>query len=344
MTQEETVQMVRAEMEAGGRSGSDDLLKILFEDAPDAYYMCDTRGKLLNGNKAAETLIGYRRDELIGKSFMELDLLPGGQIAKALKLLALNVMKRPTGPDELTLRRKDGSLVVAEIRTRPVSIKGKTVVLGIARDITERKKSRLLLEENIEKLVKSREAIIQAITAIIEMRDSSTSGHQRRVAALAQAMAVEMELAPDQVETIRVASLIHDLGKISVPAEILCKPGRLDEAEISLIREHPAIGYNLLKSIDMMGKVAEIIYQHHERMDGSGYPRGLRGEEILPETRVLSVAEVVEAMLSHRPYRQALPLREALKEIARQKGRLYDAPAVAACIALFDKKKFTLGS
>ena len=344
MNREETVQMVRAGMEAEGQPESDDLLKVLFEDAPDAYYLSDIKGKFLNGNKAAETLVGYRREELIGKSFADLGMLPGGQIAKALKLLALNALKKPTGPDELTLRRKDGGFVIVEISTRPVTVKGKTVVLGIARDITERKKSRALLEENNVKLVKSREAIIQAIAAIIEMRDSSTSGHQRRVASLAHAMAVDMKLAPDQVETIRVASLIHDLGKIAIPAEILCKPGRLDEAEISLVREHPAIGHNLLKSIDMMEKVAEIIYQHHERMDGSGYPRGLRGEEILPETRVLSVAEVVEAMLSHRPYRQALPLREALKEIARQKGRLYDAPAVAACIALFNKKKFTLES
>ncbi|MCJ7485671.1 MAG: PAS domain S-box protein, partial [Candidatus Aminicenantes bacterium] len=196
MNREKTVQMVRAEMEAGERSGSDDLLKVLFEDAPDAYYLGDTKGTFLNGNKAAETLIGYRRDELIGKSFMDLDLLPGGQIAKALKLLALNVMRKPTGPDELTLRRKDGSLVTVEIRTRPVSIKGKTVVLGIARDITERKKFLELQEENIKKLTQSREAVIQAIASIIEMRDPFTSGHQRRVAALAQAMAVEMELAP----------------------------------------------------------------------------------------------------------------------------------------------------
>lgn len=161
---------------------------------------------------------------------------------------------------------------------------------------------------------------------------------------MARAIAVEMKFSPDQVDTIRVAGLIHDLGKIAVPAEILSKPGRLDEAELQLVREHPATGYNILKSIDMMEKVARIVYQHHERMDGSGYPLGLAGREILPETRILSVAEAVEAMLSHRPYRQALTLKKTLEEITRQKGILYDTPAVAACVTLFNKKEFKLGS
>src|SRR4030042_1954755 len=165
MTQEETVQVVRTAMEAGGRPESDDLLKVLFEDAPDAYYLNDIRGKFIAGNSAAEALIGYRREEFIGKSFMDLNILPGGQIVKALKLLALNAMRKSTGPDELTLRRKDGSHIVVEIRTHPVNIKGKTVVLGIARDITERRKSQELQEETIQKLLKSREAVIQAIAS-----------------------------------------------------------------------------------------------------------------------------------------------------------------------------------
>ncbi|MCX6568093.1 MAG: PAS domain S-box protein [Candidatus Aminicenantes bacterium] len=344
MNREETVQMALTSLDAGGRFESDNLLQVLFEYAPDAYYLSDTRGKFISGNRAAEALVGYRREELVGKSFVDLDLLPGGQLPKALKLLTLSAIRRPTGPDELTLRRKDGSLVFVEIRTHPVVIKGRTVVLGIARDITDRKKSNDLLEENIHKLIKSREAVIQAIASVVEMRDPYTSGHQRRVSDLAKAMAVEMKLSPGQVDTIRIASLIHDLGKIAVPAEILCKPGRLDEAEIRLIREHPAIGHNILKDIDMMEEVAQIIYQHHERLDGSGYPRGLRGQEILLETRILSIAEAVEAMLCHRPYRPALSLKEALEEITQQKGILYDAPAVEACVTLFKKKEFKLGS
>lgn len=336
--------MVLGGLEAEGQPISNDLLQVLFEYAPDAYFLGDTKGRFINGNKATEALIGYRREELIGKRFVDLDILPEDQIVKALRLLALNAMRKPTGPDEFTLRRKDGSRVFVDIRTHSVVIKGKTVVLGIARDITERKKSQELLEGNIQRLIKSRDAVIQAIASIIEMRDPFTSGHQRRVSDLARAIAVEMELSPDQVDTLRVAGLIHDLGKIAVPAEILCKPGRLNEAEIRLIQEHPTIGYNLLKSIDMMEKVAQIVYQHHERMDGSGYPLGLAGREILPETRILSVAEAVEAMLSHRPYRPAFTLKKALEEITRQKGILFDTPTVVACVTLFNKKEFKLGS
>ena len=351
--QDETVQMVLGGLGAEGRPESDNLLQILFEYAPDAYYLTDTKGKFIDGNRAAEALVGYRREELVGKNFTQLDLLPRDQLGKALRLLALSAMRKPTGPDEFTLRQKDGSLVFVEIRTHPVKIKGKTVVLGIARDITERKKSQELtehkksqelLEENIQKLIKSREAVIQAIASIVEMRDPYTAGHQRRVSDLARAITVEMELSPDQVDTIRVAGLIHDLGNIAVPAEILSKPGRLDEAELQLVREHPTTGYNILKSIDMMEKVAQIVYQHHERMDGSGYPLGLAGREILPETRILSVAEAVEAMLSHRPYRPALTLKKTLEEITRQKGILFDAPVVEACVTLFNKKEFKLGS
>ena len=151
MNREETVQMALTSLEAGGGFESDNLLQALFEYAPDAYYLSDSRGKFISGNKAAEALVGYRREELVGKSFMDFDLLPKGQVPKALKLLALNVMRKPTGPDEFTLRRKDGSLVLVEIRTRPVNIKGKTVVLGIARDITERKKSQRSVGRNHSK-------------------------------------------------------------------------------------------------------------------------------------------------------------------------------------------------
>jgi PAS domain S-box-containing protein/putative nucleotidyltransferase with HDIG domain len=344
MNREETVQPVLTSLAAGGRPESDDLLTVLFEQAPDAYYLSDTRGKFIGGNRAAEGLLGYRREELVGKNFLDLDILPRDQTAKALKLLALNVLRRSTGPDEFTLKRRDGSRVLVEIMTHPVKIKGRTVVLGIARDITERKKVQELQDRDIQRLTKSRDAVIQAISSISEMRDPYTAGHQKRVADLARAIAVEMKLSPDQVDTIRDASLIHDLGKVSVPAEILCKPGRLDEAEISLVREHPTIGYDILKSIDMFEKIAEIVYQHHERMDGSGYPRGLRGQEILLETRILSVAEAVEAMLSHRPYRRALTIEQTLEEITQQKGILFDPLVVETCVRLFVRKKFKLGS
>ena len=339
-----TVELVLSELNARGQAGSDDLFRILFEYAPDAYYLSDARGRFITGNRAAEALAGYRRDEIAGKSFMELKMLPRDQIAKSLKLLAMNVMKQPTGPDEFTLRRKDGSSVFVEIRTYPVSLKGRTVVLGIAHDITERRKAEERLEESFTQRLRSRDGIIQAIASLIDMRDPYTSGHQKRVADLARAIAVEMKLSPEDVDILHIAGLIHDLGKISVPSEILTKPGRLEDEELQLIREHPATGYAILKSIDLPDRVAQIVYQHHERMDGSGYPNGLAGREILLEARILSVAETVDAMLSHRPYRPALTLKKALEEIDKQKGRTYDPRVVEACLGLFKHKRFKLGT
>jgi PAS domain S-box-containing protein/putative nucleotidyltransferase with HDIG domain len=344
MMQQETVKLVLSELDAAGRADSDNLFKILFEYAPDAYYLSDARGRFITGNRAAEALSGYRKEEIAGKSFMKMKMLPRDQVAKSLKLLAMNVMKHPTGPDEFTLRRKDGSRVFVEIRTYPVSLRGRTVVLGIARDITERRKAKEQLEEDFKNRLRSRDAIIQAIASLIEMRDPYTSGHQKKVAELARAIAVEMKLSPDEVDQIHVAGLIHDLGKISVPSEILTKPGRLEDEELQLIREHPTTGYEILKSIDLPKRIAQTVYQHHERMDGSGYPRGLAGRDILLEARILAVAETVDAMLSHRPYRPAVTLKKALEEIDKQKGRTYDPRVVEACLGLFKHKRFKLGT
>lgn len=340
MMREEAAPVALAGLEARAQQDSNELFKIVFEYAPDAYYLNDLWGRFIDGNKAAEALTGYRKEELVGKSFVKLDLLAKGQVPRALSLLVKNALGKSTGPDEFKLKRKDGSEVFVEIRTYLAVIKGQTVVLGIARDITERRKVQEQLEESRDKLRKSMDALVQALTMTIEMRDPSTSGHQRRVADLALAIAAEMELPPDRIETLRVASLIHDMGKVSVPAEILNKPGRLDDEELQLIREHPKTGYDILRKIDMMETIAEIVYQHHERMNGSGYPRGLTGREILPETRILSVAEAMEAMSSHRPYRPALGTEKALQELSRSKGILYDNDVVEACLRVFAVKKF----
>jgi putative nucleotidyltransferase with HDIG domain len=193
----------------------------------------------------------------------------------------------------------------------------------------------------MEKLRKNLNATINAIALTVEARDPFTSGHQRRVADLARAIATEMGLTKDSIEAIRTAGVIHDLGKICIPAEILSKPAKLNDTEFSLIKAHPKVAYDILKEIEFPWPVAEIVLQHHERMNGSGYPQGLAGEEILMEARVLAVADVVEAMASNRPYRPALGIKEALKEIEKNKGILYDPQAVNACLRLFSKKKFS---
>lgn len=184
------------------------------------------------------------------------------------------------------------------------------------------------------------EGAVQALASLIQMKDPYTDGHQRRVADLACAIAAKMGLSDDRIRGLRLAALVHDIGKITVPAGILNKPGRLTEAEFSLIKGHPRTGYDILKKIDFNWPVADIVLQHHERLDGSGYPQGLRGSEILLEARILGVADVVEAMASHRPYRPARGIARALAEIARNAGVLYDSDVVRACLELFQEGGF----
>lgn len=182
---------------------------------------------------------------------------------------------------------------------------------------------------------------ITALAAIVEMRDPYTAGHQRRVALLAVAIAKELQLTEEQIEGIHLAGVVHDVGKICVPAEILSKPGKLNGLEFSLIKEHSQNGYEILKTIDFPWPIAQIVLQHHERLDGSGYPQGLRADQILIEAMIVTVADVVESMISHRPYRPGLGLDAALAEIARNKGTLFDPAVVDACTRLFREQHFS---
>lgn len=183
-------------------------------------------------------------------------------------------------------------------------------------------------------------ATVQALATTVEMRDPYTAGHQRRVAKLAVAIATEMGLPAERIEGLRLAAVVHDIGKIHVPAEILASPRKLTAAEFEIIKTHPTVGYDILKDIRFPTPVAQIVLQHHERLDGSGYPAGLKHEQILLETLFLSVADVVEAMSSHRPYRPGLGIPKALQEISEHKGLLYDSDIVSVCISLFESKQF----
>jgi HD-GYP domain-containing protein (c-di-GMP phosphodiesterase class II) len=191
-----------------------------------------------------------------------------------------------------------------------------------------------------EVLRKSLVNSIKAIANTVEMRDPYTAGHQRRVGQLAVAIARELGLPEEMNRGIELAASIHDLGKISVPAEILSKPGKLSSIEMLLLKNHPQAGYDILKDVQFPWPLASTVLQHHERLDGSGYPQGLKGEQILLESRILAVADVVEAMASHRPYRAALGIASALEEIERGRGTAYDAAVVGACARLFAQKRF----
>jgi len=445
---------------------SEKVFRMTFEHAPDAYFLCDLKGRFFDVNRMAQEMMGYEREELMGKSLLELKIFSGDHLIKFISILAKNALGKTTGPDEFILQRKEGNHIPVEMRTHQVNINNMPMLLGIARDIserqraqevlqlsneryqalfdrsldcvyihdfegnfldanaaamnllgyekadilrlnfaslmaedqlplvgraleelketgtqlsssefrlrrkdglyvdvetkasiicrdgrpyavqgigrdiTERKRAQKQLEESLEKLGRLLNGTIQAMALMVEKRDPYTAGHQKRVSELALAMAAEMALPSDQIEEIGIAAVIHDIGKISIPSEVLCRPGRLEDCELSLLKEHSKIGYEILKEIEFLGPIAQIVYQHHERIDGSGYPQGLAGEEILMGARILGVADVVEAMVSHRPHRPAHTIEKALEEISQNKGIRYDPASVEACIRLFTERSF----
>lgn len=219
---------------------------------------------------------------------------------------------------------------------------GENLVYGIValHTRTAHKRAEVEVKKNLDKLRQTLGAIIQVLEKTVEVRDPYTAGHQRRVADLARSISAEMGFSQDRIDGIRIAGIIHDIGKIYVPAEILSKPRRLTPYEFNLVKTHSQVGYDILKTIEFPWPVARIVLQHHERLNGSGYPNKLMHDNILIEARILGVSDVVEAMASHRPYRPALGLDAALKEVADHKGSLYDPEVVDICIRLFRDKLF----
>ena len=310
----------------------------LLNISPDSIYLHDTRGKCLYANEAALKLgdiaYGTSQDVWRLKDAVSMTALDGARIKQ--------VLEKGEMIFETSQVRKDGSTGLVEVHSRVVQPATNKLVISSARDITERKKIEEELRHSSEKIEKAMEGTIQAMALTTETRDPYTAGHQNRVARLACAIASEMGLPAQRVEGIRVSGTLHDIGKIYVPAEILSKPGKLRPNEINLLKDHAEVGYELLRNVEFPWPVAEIVYQHHERMDGSGYPRGLKGEEICLEARIMCVADVVEAMASHRPYRPAFSIEKALLEIIQKKGVIYDSQVVDACMNLFNEKNYRL--
>ena len=213
---------------------------------------------------------------------------------------------------------------------------------ALQRSLTDRREAEEQLSRTLDNLRQAMGATLRTLALAVETKDPYTSGHHKRVADLARTIAMEMGLSVETLDGIRTAATFHDIGKIPLPAEILSRPSKLSEADFRLIKTHPQTGYDILKEIEFPWPVARIVWQHHERLDGSGYPLGLKGEEILPEARVLAVADVVEAMCSHRSYRPMPGLDRALEEIEAQRGILYDPAVVDACLCIFREKDFRL--
>jgi len=294
-------------------------------------------------NPAAAEMLGYAPEELLGQHWTV--IVPPDQQSI---VQAANERRRRGQADryEVELVRKDGTRLPVLVSGSPRFEDGRFVgTLAVFTDITERKRAEEELRQSLERLQRTLEGTIHALASAVEMRDPYTAGHQRRVAQLACAIAKEMGLPEERISGVLLAGLIHDIGKINMPAEILSKPGRLNELEYGLVKTHSQAGYEILNgTIEFPWPVAQIVLQHHERMDGSGYPQGLKGEEILLEARVLAVADVVEAMVSYRPYRSARGVDQALREISQNRGILYDPEVVDACLKLFTEKGFTFNA
>jgi PAS domain S-box-containing protein len=312
--------------------------KVLFDNAADAILMTDADGVVVEANEVATQLHGLEREKLIGREVFSLT-----RPDEHLDMVELGERMKRDGAalyEGSASGSNGGEPVPIEVKVRVVPHDGRQVVLSVARDISERRRGELLSAETEARLRRAIETTVAAMGSIIESRDPYTAGHERRVGELASAIAVQMGLTDATVFSVRLAAEVHDVGKISVPAEILNRPGRLSGIEFELIKRHSEAGFEILRGVDFEGPVAAIVLQHHERLDGSGYPWGLDGEEILPEARLMAVADVVEAMASHRPYRPALGLDAALGEIARGRGTLYDPDVADACRAVFSDQGF----
>jgi len=319
---------------------SEEKYRTLFEDSRDAIYLNDKEGGLIDFNRSTLELFGYSGEEMLGINTKSVFVNPD----EYQRLQDEIAQKGSVREFEAKLCKKDGTKIDCLITSTARLARDKSIIgyQGIVRDISELASNRKQLEKTLKELRKVLGGTIEAMALTVETRDPYTAGHQRRVSNLARSIATEMGVSEDQIQGIRLAGVIHDVGKISVPGEILSKPGKISTNEFGIIKEHPQVGYNILKTVDFPWPIAQIVLQHHERMDGSGYPDGISGDNILIEARILSVADVVEAMASHRPYRAALGINLALEEISKNRGSFYDSKVVDACLRLFNEKGYRL--
>jgi len=309
----------------------------IFDNAQEGIFQTTYEGQYLAANRALATILGYDSPEELMTTVMDITTQLYVNPENRKVLLKMIEEQDSVKGFETQFYRKDGSIIWVSVNQHAVRDAGGRVLHyeGFNEDITMKKGS-------IERIRKALGATVRAMAVTVETRDPYTAGHQRRVTDLSRAIATEMNLPTDQIDGIRMAAVIHDLGKISVPAEILSKPTKLTDLEFGIIKTHAQSGYDILNDIEFPWPIARIVLEHHERMDGSGYPRGLVVEETLLESRILSVADVVEAMASHRPYRPSLGLDAALQEIEKNRGTLYDIGVVDACLRIFREKGYQL--
>lgn len=317
------------------------ILKATLESTADGIIVVDLKGHVLTFNHRfqeicdiSDMLMESMDDNQIIAHFMEMVKGPDDFIEKVQK-----IYDSPEEEVNDLVEFKDGRIF--ERVSLPQRLGGKVVGrVWSFRDITEYKRSELELQETLKTLRRALGGTIQAIALTVEKKDPYTAGHQQRVSDLARAIATEMRLPKETIDGIRLAGSIHDIGKNCVPADILSKPGKLTDHEFGIIKTHPEVGFEILRGIRFPWPIAKAILQHHERLNGTGYPAGLEGPDIIIEAKIIAVADVVEAISSHRPYRPALGINVAINEITKGSGTIYDADAVDICVKLLTEKKY----
>jgi len=312
----------------------------LFEDNPQPMWVYDLQTlDFLAVNDATVTAYGYSRAEFLAMTVA--DILPIEELPhlqQAIERLKADSLKAGIWQH----RKKGGAAIAVEVTSHLVEFNGRHANMVLTQDVTERERAQAQVEQHVEQLRLAFMGTVEVATILSELRDPYTAGHERRVGRLAAAIGTELGLPAQQIEGLHVAGLLHDVGKIAIPTEILSKPGKLSPIEFKLIQEHPRASYEVLKSVKFPWPVAEVALQHHERLDGSGYPQRLKGAAIMLEARILAVADVVEAMSSHRPYRSARGIATALAEIERGRTSQYDPTVVDACLKLFRDQAYVI--
>jgi PAS domain S-box-containing protein/putative nucleotidyltransferase with HDIG domain len=312
----------------------------LFETAQDGILILNfTTGKIEDANPFLTTILGYTHEELVGKRLWEI----GAIVDKKSSLEAFAVLqdKGYIRYEDLPLMTKSGDIINVEFVSNAYDVNGDRVIQCNIRDITQRKQTDRQLLEYQHLVALGMSEIVDVLSAMIEERDPYTAGHQSRVAHLSVAMATEMQLMPHNIEGIRLSALVHDIGKFSIPAQVLMKPTQLNAFEIAMLKNHVQAGYDVLKHIHFPWPVAQIVLQHHERIDGTGYPNGLKGDSISDDARILAVADTVDAMAGARPYRTAFTIDEALDTLLAGAGTIYDTKVVDVCVRVFKVNRYT---
>jgi len=299
-------------------------------------------GRFAYVNPRYVEIFGYdSADELIGRDPLSV-VAEKDQSISAARLRERLEGKAATASFTFTGVRKDGTRIEVGVQGARATHRGQPAVIGVMQDITEKTRAEVQIQRYYAQLESALMRTVKVVTALSEMRDPYTAGHERRVAEIAVAISAEVGFDARRQEGMRVAGHLHDVGKISIPSEFLSKPGKISAVEFLLIKGHAQAGFDVLKEVDFPWPVAQVALQHHERMDGSGYPNGLKGEAILLEARILAVADVMEAMSSHRPYRPGLGIEKALAEIERGRVSTFDPLVADACLTLFREKGYHL--